>query len=273
MPSRRLRRRSTAAQRADRHRLYEASVQSPAREIAFVEGTYAALRGRRPRLLREDFCGTAAIAARWTRRHPGNRAWGVDLDPEVLAWGEKAHAARLPAGARARLELRQADVLDAHTPPVDVVLALNFSYWTFKDRPALRAYFAAAHRALKSDGVLILDAYGGSDAQRELRERTDFGRFTYVWHQAEYDPVTARYTCHIDFTFPDGSRLPKAFTYHWRLWTLPELRELLLEAGFCRATVYAQGYDEKTGEGDDKFLPTESMPADAAWIAYLVAER
>jgi SAM-dependent methyltransferase len=262
-----------AAERADRHRLYEAAVQSPLREIQFVEDTYLALRGRLPTTLREDFCGTAAIACAWTRRSPKNRAWGVDLDAEVLTWGAEQHMAKLPRAAQRRVELRCADVLDAHTPTVDATLALNFSYWTFKTRDQLRAYFSAARRALKRDGLLILDAYGGPDAMRVLRERTELGRFQYVWHQAEYDAVTGHYTCHIEFRFPDGSRLPKAFTYHWRLWTLPELRELLLEAGFKRATVYGQGIDPETGEGDDDFQPVEHISTDSTWLAYLVAER
>lgn len=262
-----------AAERADRHRLYEAAVQSPDTEMRFVEDTYQSLRGRLPTHLREDFCGTAAIACAWTRRSPRNRAWGVDLDAAVLAWGAEQHMARLPRSAQRRVELRCADVLDAHTPRVDAVLALNFSYWTFKTREALRRYFRAAHRALRKDGLLFLDAYGGPGAMRVVRERTDHGRFEYVWHQADYDPVTGHYTCHIEFRFPDGSRLPRAFTYHWRLWTLPELRELLAEAGFSRVQVHGQGIDPETGEGDDDFQPVDRLPPDATWLAYLVAER
>ena len=61
--------------------------------------------------------------------------------------------------------------------------------------------------------------------------------------------------CHIHFSFPDGSKIKKAFTYDWRLWTLPEIRELLLEAGFQRATVYWEGTNEETEEGDGEFTP------------------
>ena len=44
------------------------------------------------------------------------------------------------------------------------------------------------------------------------------------------NPITHATTCHIHFKFPDGSKLKKAFTYEWRLWTAPEIRELLLVA-------------------------------------------
>lgn len=46
------------AQTADRHVLYEASVQAVEHEVEFVSDTYHSLRGKRPRVLREDFCGT-----------------------------------------------------------------------------------------------------------------------------------------------------------------------------------------------------------------------
>ena len=48
---------------------------------------------------------------------------------------------------------------------------------------------------------------------------------------------------HIHFEFTNGSRLKRAFTYEWRLWTLPEIRELLGEAGFSRSTVYWEDRD------------------------------
>jgi len=32
--------------------------------------------------------------------------------------------------------------------------------------------------------------------------------------------------------------LDRAFSYYWRMWTLPELQELLQEAGFVKVTVY-----------------------------------
>jgi hypothetical protein len=79
--------------------------------------------------------------------------------------------------------------------------------------------------------------------------------------------------CHIHFKFPDGSRLKRAFSYEWRLWTLPELRDLLDEVGFSRTTVYWEGTDEETGEGNGIYEPAESGAADAGWICYLAAEK
>lgn len=270
--SRRRTRRPTLAAVADRYRLYEHSVQTPSLECDLIEQVYRERRGRRPTRLREDFCGTAAIAAHWVTRRPGNSAVGVDLDPLPLEWGTRRHLAALTSGQRKRIRLLEADVRKAPAPPADVVAALNFSYWVFRERAALRAYFRAAHRALRKDGILLLDAYGGPAASRLLRERTQYRGFKFHWHQADFDPITADYTCHIDFTFPDGSRMPKAFSYHWRLWTLPELRELLVEAGFSRVAVLMQGWDAK-GKADDEYREVTRADPDEAWIGYLVAER
>jgi hypothetical protein len=66
--------------------------------------------------------------------------------------------------------------------------------------------------------------------------------------------------------------MKKAFTYVWRLWTLPEILEMLTETGFKNSTVYWEGTDED-GDGDGVFTPEEKGEADAGWIAYLVAEK
>jgi hypothetical protein len=158
----------------------------------------------------------------------------------------------------------------------DVVAALNFSYWLLKERRAIKRYFERVHRLLKDDGVFFLDAYGGYDSFRVItQERAvegDAGDFTYVWEQEKYDPITGRQVCHIHFAFPDGSRMDRAFSYDWRLWTLPEIRELLDEVGFGRVTCYWQGWDQE-GNPDGIFTPTEEGEPDAGWIAYLTAEK
>lgn len=267
----------TIADLADRHRLYELSVQNPAAEVDFVDRTFRMLRGRSARLLREDFCGTGAVCCEWVRRRRSNRAFGLDLDAEVLDWGRAHNLRTLPEEARARARLLQADVLEPQEPQVDVVLAMNFSYWLLRHRTAIRDYFHRVRSSLKEDGVLFLDAYGGYDAFRVLSEERrvsdpDAGDFTYVWDQAAYDPVSGRLQCDIHFRFDDGSSLERAFSYDWRLWTLPEVRELLAEAGFSRILVYWQGWDDD-GEPDGNFVPVETGEPDAGWIAYLTAEK
>jgi Methyltransferase domain len=267
----RKRRPATLADRADRHRLYERSVQSTKEEVELITQFYAECRGRKPQVLREDFCGTARLACDWVRAGPRHRAIGVDIDPEVLAWGREHNLAALTPGQQRRLTLYAGDVLKTRTGGADILVAFNFSYWVFKRREQMLAYFRAARRSLAGNGLFMLDIFGGPEAFEECKERTDFRGFTYVWEQASYDPISGDYLCHIHFKFPDGSKLRPAFSYDWRLWTLPELRDLLLEAGFRHSTVYWEqtGSD---GEGNGEYAPAERGDADPAWIAYVIAE-
>ena len=268
---------TTAADRADRFRLYELAVQSPPADVDFVDRTFRQLRARTPRTLREDFCGSGAICREWVSRRRTNRAYGIDLDPLVLDWARDQRLTTLDPHQRRRIRLLRQDVLAARTPTPDLVLAMNFSYWLLKERPALLGYFRQVRAALGDGGMLFLDAYGGYDAIRVLSEErrvTDpqEGDFTYAWEQAAYEPVTGRLVCHIHFRFDDGSCLERAFSYDWRLWTLPEIRELLAEAGFARVLVHWQGWDA-TGSPDGVFRPVATGEPDAGWIAYISAEK
>ena len=106
-----------------------------------------------------------------------------------------------------------------------------------------------------------------------MEEETEYDDFTYVWDQAQYDPVTGHMKAHIHFRFPDGSELSPAFTYEWRLWSLPEIRELLEEAGFKKITVYDESWDYEQDEGTGEFKPVEKMDADPGWVVYIAAEK
>lgn len=261
----------TQAELADRHALYEEAVQTPDVEAEFIATTFASMRDRTPRRLREDFAGTMALACEWVKAGDDREAVAVDLDPEVLTWGREKHVAALDGSQRARLEIHQADVREHGSSDLDVICAFNFSYWYFKTRAELGAYFRHARSQLAEDGVMFLDCFGGYEAQREMEEDREQDDFDYIWDQASFDPISHDYTCHIHFLFPDGSRMDRAFTYHWRLWSLPEIRELLQEAGFARSTVWWQGWDEDGEEGD--FEPQVRGEADAGWVCYIVAER
>jgi len=74
----------TMAEQADKHELYELSVQNVENEIEFLQTTFKSLTGRTAYLFREDFCGTAAASCQWVRQGPEFQAIGVDIDAEVL---------------------------------------------------------------------------------------------------------------------------------------------------------------------------------------------
>jgi len=261
------------ASNADIHELYELSVQEPEAECDLVDQVWTELRGRKCRSIREDFCGTGAVAIEWVKRRKRNTAIGVDLNPEVLDWSRKRIPRRLNKEQRARLELIEGDVLTTRTEPVESILAMNFSYSLFDTRPTLRRYFEAAYQALTDDGLFLLDAYGGSDSYLEMEEERDLDGFTYIWDQHKFNPITGKAVNYIHFTFPDGTELRKAFRYEWRLWSLPEIQELLKEAGFRRVVIYWEGTDEETGEGDGNWSITTRGEACPGWIAYLAAEK
>jgi SAM-dependent methyltransferase len=260
----------------DTHQLYELAVQCAEAEVDFIDKNFRLLRGRTALVLREDFCGTAAVCCEWVRRRKRNRGFGVDIDGDILSWGRRNNVSRLPPEAARRLSLIEGDVLSVEAPPPDAVAALNFSYWLIKDRPTLKRYFRRVRESLKDDGVFFLDAYGGYDSHRVISEERSVWHngqaFTYVWEQEQFDPISHRMVCHIHFRFPDGSSLERAFSYDWRLWTLPEIRELLLEAGFRRVISYWQGWTAE-GTPDGHFRPAERGQPDAGWICYLTAEK
>jgi SAM-dependent methyltransferase len=181
-------RKQTLAQQADLHETYEAAVQTPDAECEYILDTFRKIRGRAPQSFREDFCGTASVACEWVRGGPRRTAIGVDLDPSVLDWGQRRHLARLTPAQQQRVQLIQGDVARVKTDRVDVVGAFNFSYWVFKTRENMLRYFRRVREALNADGVFFMDAYGGYDAYKELRETTKCKGFTYVWHQKSTTP-------------------------------------------------------------------------------------
>jgi SAM-dependent methyltransferase len=258
------------ARNADRHVLYQASVQDVASEARFVARTFERVRGRKAVTLREDFCGSALLCAEWVKKS-GRTAVGVDLDPSVLAWGIERNLAPIGEPGN-RVRLFEQDVRAKVPGKFDVTVALNFSYFVFRTREDLRGYFASVRRSMAEDGLFFVDLYGGYESMKVMRESTRIRGFKYVWDQAEVNPIDHSVTNHIHFEFDDGSKLNEAFTYEWRLWTIPELRELLEEAGFSKSTVYWEDANAD-GEGTGTFRPKERADQEAAFVAYIVAER
>ena len=258
---------------SDRHELYELSVQTPTEEVEFMDKVFKSINNRLPATFREDFCGTHILSSAWVIRRPTNHAYGVDLDSSVLAWGAARRKQQLSPSAHKRLHTVQGNVLSHKGDLVDVVAAFNFSYYIFKKRAELLRYFKFARTRLKKDGVFFLDCYGGYESFSEQNEERNLDGFTYIWDTAKYNPISGEVLNHIHFKFPDGTQIRKAFTYDWRLWTIAELQELLVDAGFTRSTVYWEGTDHATGGGNGIFRKATQGEACAGWIAYIAAEK
>lgn len=249
--------------------LYESCVQNPDLAVKLLRGIHAAS----PRILAEDFCGTAALSRAWARAIPGARAIAADIDPAPLerakaniAKGRNA-ASRLSVAKRVRI--LRANVLTSVPLAklrADVLFVGNFSIGEIHDRATLVRYLARSRNRLLPGGVFVCDIYAGESAFREgttQREHilSDATRVKYTWEQRSADPFTARVENALHFRVFKGTELVQdlrdAFVYHWRLWSIPELRDAMLEAGFDRVDVYAQLPDAEDSDGNVYASPVE----------------
>jgi SAM-dependent methyltransferase len=240
-----------------RHDLYEACVQSPEDAVPLLR----AIHGGDAAVLGEDFAGTAALSRAWVRDEPSARAIAVELDAATLA--EARRRADAAGADAARLELVHGDVRTATDPrrhAADVVYVGNFSIGELTTRADLVAYLRHVRSRLRPGGVFACDVYGGQSAYMlgtaERPEPGPDGRtILYTWEQREADPLTGRVVnaLHFEVLEADGSsagRMPDAFTYHWRLWSVPELRDVMAEAGFASSEAHGRQPDAIDGDGE-----------------------
>ncbi len=256
----------------DKYSYYRRSVQAPDTDVEFLRDTYKEIRGVLPTTLREDFCGTFSICCEWAKLGPRYRAHGIDLDYEPIQYGMTHYLPQLSTSQKERVQIHQENVLNPGLPRADVIAAMNFSHFIFKERAMMKSYFHNCYATLNPGGILVCDAFGGSRCGEANEEETKHRGFTYYWDQESFDPVSNYATFHIHFK-PDGQKkIEKVFTYDWRMWTLPELREMMMETGFRKTHVYWEG-TTKSGAGDGVFRPTEKGEECEAWIAYVVGEK
>ncbi|OGQ25155.1 MAG: hypothetical protein A2138_06690 [Deltaproteobacteria bacterium RBG_16_71_12] len=267
---------------ADKYALYRLAVQDPEHEVEQFVRFYKDQYGRLPTRLREDFCAAAAVCCQWTKLGREHSAVGVDLDPEPLGYCRRTYLPKLSATQQLRVALLQQDVRTCGVR-AEIIAAQNYSFFLFKTRAALLGYFRQVHECLADEGILILDMMGGGAMHDEdISESRQVARLTpedklqppfrYVWQEESFNPITHDVRFHIHFRFPDGSALDNAFTYDWRLWTMPEVRELLDEAGFSASHVYWETED-KDGEPSGKYRRTMRGKPDQAWLSYLIGVK
>lgn len=227
----------------DRHDLYERTVQSPEKVVPFLR----AIHGSSPRVLGEDFSGTASVSRAWVRLVPEGSAIAVDLDADVL---ERAHG-HATAGRLERIHGDARAATDPERHAADVLFVGNFSIGEIHERTDLVRYLARSRERLRKGGVFVCDTYGGPSAFRtgavERSHWIEGGvRIRYVWEQREADPFTARVVCAMHFRLERGGEIfqsiEDAFVYRWRLWSVPELREAMVEAGFAWTEVRSDLY-------------------------------
>lgn len=276
---------------------YECCVQSPRHVVNFLHAVYRLATGDSATILHEDFAGSAAFSRRWVadglKRADGSRALAIDYDPLALAHARsRATAEGVPISEPPHsprpgtMTLAQADQtkLPAHlaSAPADVVFVGNFSIGYLHTRAALLSYLRSAKKRLDASragfggGVLVVDTYGGAGAFRlGGLTRTHTGPrgevIHYHWQHESADPRTNLVTNSISLrVIVNGEQIaewPRAFVYHWRLWSIAELREAMAEVGFSRSEVFTdvnlppdadavpiQSADELTGDGREDWI-------------------
>jgi hypothetical protein len=178
----------------------------------------------------------------------------------------------------------------------------------FRERQELRDYFKKCREGLRKEGILVLDIYGGKvdgsalqefgncvkailecahtcsfflsmnllgpESQQPCMEVTKFPDkgFAYHWEQKSFDPITHHVSCAIHFSFPNREMIKDAFSYEFRLWTLPELRDVLLGAHFSEVKVF---WEEEHANATDfsSFVESTSAKHEGTWMAYIVSYR
>lgn len=261
-------------------------MQSPRHVVSLLRSVH----GNEPTRLREDFCGTAAVSRRFAAeaKSAGHDAWAVaiDVDREVV---ERAAAEAAREGVSDRVRVLRGDCLDE--PPVgreraDVIFVGNFSVCYIYDRGALVEYFRQSLARLKAGGsgggggfgggIFACDVYGGASAMRlgsvERRHPSPGKEIVrYLWEHEAADPRTGRVRNSISFRVEvDGEivqELPRAFVYEWRLWSLPELRDAMLEGGFAGVEVYS---DVNVAPGQRASVVEDPKELGEDWIVLVV---
>ncbi len=263
----------TLAEKADKHICYQKSVQCPEHDVSFFDQAYRDFNQKKPQSLREDFCGTFEVCCEWVRTRKNGTAVGVDLCAETLAWGREHNLSKLTPKQQDRIQLLEQDVRFENPPPVDVLAAQNFSFWIFKTRPEVVHYLRVARQNLKPGGIMVLDMMGGGDCYKEGNEDEKVigkgkKKFSYFWKQVSFNPFNNDAKFSISFQFKDGSEIKNAFEYDWRFWTIPEVREMLAEAGFSDSVVYFENEED-----DSIWERRDTAPSHPVWLAYIVAVR
>jgi hypothetical protein len=136
----------------------------------------------------------------------------------------------------------------------------------------MKSYFHNCFGTLNDGGIFVTDVFGGSRCFEANEEESKHKDFSYFWDQENFDPVTNFAQFHIHFKPKGHRKIERVFSYDWRMWTIPELREMMRETGFKKTHVYWEGTTKK-GEGDGVFKSTDKGEECEAWIAYVIGEK
>ncbi len=285
------------------HECYQEAVQAVRKEVVNIFNIYMEIRDtvscpppvasdddpadrgaffhrRIPLVLREDFCGTAILCREWVSRGIMRSAIGIDLNEETIEYA-RSHD---PDGLfDNRIKLIVSNVLNISPDSIenaDILVAFNYSICYFHRYRQLVDYLAIALRSVAPGGIFICDLFG--ESSKMSSRKSTFSRkhstFTYSFERSPIDIITNTCHCHIHFHFIDGSVKARAFSYHFRMWTIAEVIDAMIEVGFRKVEVWlsTRDNDSCSGKEDDGTLEYErilTIPVGApkgCWNAYIV---
>nr|CAB3478909.1 unnamed protein product [Digitaria exilis] len=260
--------------------LYQLSVQSPKGDISYLQKFFLMYVGRRvPLHLQEDFCGTALLSSEWIRTDARRTAIGLDLDLESLEWCLENNLSKIGADGYSRMLLFHGNVLQPKEARLvkqkfnDLVQGLDVN--SNNGANSKHAFNALSKRG----GIFVMDVYGGTSSERKLRLQRKFPSFTYFWEQEEFDIISRQTRISLHFQAGKKQMLRHAFTYHWRLWSIPEIKDCLEEAGFKSIHVWIREMPNTQSNGnakeynanrDVKYEESQRFNQGDAWNAYVV---
>lgn len=167
----------------------------------------------------------------------------------------------------------------------DIVFVGNFSIGYLHTRAELMGYLRLCAGRLSrggggfGGGVFVCDIYGGASAYKlgsmTRRHPSRTGEVIhYHWAHESADSITGMVTNSISFKVERNGEivqeLPRAFVYRWRLWSLADLREAMLEAGFASVEVYT---DCNIAPGESPAPVTRGSDLKEDWIVLVVARQ
>lgn len=270
----------TMAMMADKHECYQLAVQDARTEVRNLVNIFSelslatcAMQRIAPTILLEDFCGTALLCREWVTKFPLRKAYGIDLDADVLEYSRKKLADNSLVDS---VHLIHGDVLCSKLgtrPPPHIIVAFNYGICYFHRFAILVEYFKRCKNILAPGGLFICDLFNAvaAEGSGNLGYRKNCGAFDYIFEQSNIDLISNTCYCHISFKFKDGSWMKRAFSYHFRMWTLAEVRDAMLEAGFVKVDFFLS-YDDGESGSDEKtyvHMSQKITGVNRSWSAYI----
>eukprot|EP00898_Chlorokybus_atmophyticus_P004698 jgi/Chlat1/5229/Chrsp33S00384 len=218
----------------------------------------------------------ALLSAEWLQADARRTALGLDIDREAMLWGLRNNFAKLPDRAKGRLLLLEGNVLDPITAAKEVSLpttpAMTSTEASVSPPPPPETDAAEASLSL-SRLADISCAFNFSTCCLHSRKQL-LQYFRRAYHGLS----------------PQGGVFVADL---YGGWTVPDLRECLLEAGFEATHVWMResrgpqqrgagegnsgsdddGQDDNKQEGLNEFEEVESFAQCDSWNAYVVGVR